>query len=123
MNSTMKKSEIQTAMKNNVLSKLNLEALGGIQIDSSMWALPAGELDGKTVYAKVAVTATNVIGTEKVPAFDIDEAVDKFDAKKAESAEKAAERQRKHDEKVQADKERRAKRAAEKVEREAAKTE
>ena len=46
---------------------------------------------------------------------DLDDAVEKYQAKLAESAEKAAERKRKHDEKVAADAERRAKRAAEKA--------
>lgn len=121
MATTMKKSEIMSTIKSTALSKLNLEALGAVQIDTGVWAIPTGEVDGLTTYAKVAVTAANPTGTDKVPAFDLDEAVEKFREKVAESEAKAAERKAKHDERVKADKERKAKRAAEKAAKEAEK--
>ena len=66
--------------------------------------------------------STSPVGTtEKVAAFDLDDAVEKYQAELAESAAKAAERQRKHDDKVKADADRRAKRAAEKAARDAEK--
>ena len=121
MATTMKKSEIMSTIKATALSKLNLESLDAVQIDTGVWAIPTGEVDGLTTYAKVAVTAANPTGTDKVPAFDLDEAVEKFREKVAESEAKAAERKAKHDERVKADKERKAKRAAEKAAKEAEK--
>lgn len=121
MANTMKKSDLLSAIKADTLAKLNLEALGAVQIDSGVWAIPSIDYEGKQTYAKVAVTAANPIATEKVAAFDLDDAVEKYQAKLAESAEKAAERKRKHDDKVKADADRRAKRAAEKAARDAEK--
>ena len=90
MATTMKKSEIMSTIKATALSKLNLESLDAVQIDTGVWAIPTGEVDGLTTYAKVAVTAANPTGTDKVPAFDLDEAVEKFREKVAESEAKAA---------------------------------
>lgn len=121
MANTMKKSDLLTAIKADTLVKLNLEALGAVQIGSGLWAIPSITHDGKQTYTKIAVTAANPIATEKVAAFDLDEAVEKYQAELAESAAKAAERKRKHDDKVKADADRRAKRAAEKAARDAEK--
>lgn len=115
MSNTMKKADLLSAIKADTISKLNLDALGAVQIDAGVWAIPSIDYEGKQTYTKVAVTAANPIATEKVAAFDLDDAVEKYQAKLAESAEKAAERKRKHDAKVAADAERRAKRAAEKA--------
>ena len=117
MSNTMKKADLLSAIKADTLVKLNLDALGAVQIDSGVWAIPSIDYEGKQTYTKVAVTAANPIATEKVAAFDLDDAVAKYQKKLAESAEKAAERKRKHDEKVAADAERRAKRAAEKADK------
>ena len=121
MSNTMKKADLLSAIKADTISKLNLDAFGAVQIDSGVWAIPSIDYEGKQTYAKVAVTAANPIATEKVAAFDLDDAVAKYQKKLAESAEKAAERKRKHDEKVAADAERRAKRAAEKADKAAEK--
>lgn len=124
MANTMKKSDLLTAIKADTLAKLNLEALGAIQIGSGLWAIPSIDYEGNKTYTKIAVTAANPIATEKVAAFDLDEAVEKYRAELAESAAKAAkaaERKRKHDDKVKADADRRAKRAAEKAARDAEK--
>lgn len=117
MNNTMKKADLLSAIKADTLNKLNLDAFGAVQIDSGVWAIPSIDYEGKQTYTKVAVTAANPIATEKVTAFNLDDAVAKYQKKLAESAEKAAERKRKHDEKVAADAERRAKRAAEKADK------
>lgn len=122
MSTTMKKSEMLAATKTDVVAKLPLEEIGAVQIGTGLWAVPGPMIDGIQTYAKVSVTAANPISTEKVPAFDLDEAVEKYRAELAESAAKAAERKRKHDDKVKADADRRAKRAAEKAARDAEKT-
>ena len=122
MSTTMKKSEMLAATKADVVAKLPLEEIGAVQIGVGLWAVPGPMIDGIQTYAKVSVTAANPISTEKVPAFDLDEAVEKYRAELAESAAKAAERKRKHDDKVKADADRRAKSAAEKASRDAEKT-
>lgn len=121
MATTMKKSEILATIKTNALEQLNLDALNAVQIDVGVWVIPTGEIDGITTYAKIAVTAANPIGTDKVPAFDLDEAVEKFNIDNEVKANKAAKRKADHDARVQADAERRAKRAAEKAAKEAEK--
>lgn len=121
MANTMKKSDLLSAIKADTLKRLNLEALGAVQIGSGLWAIPSIDYEGNQTYTKIAVTAANPIATEKVAAFDLDDAVEKYQAELAESAAKAAERKRKHDDKVKADADRRAKRAAEKAARDAEK--
>ena len=123
MSTTTKKSEMLAATKADVVAKLPLEEIGAVQIGVGLWAVPGPVIDGIQTYAKVSVTAANPIGTEKVPAFDLDEAVEKFREKVTESEAKAAERKAKHDERVKADQERKAKRAAEKAAKEAEKAE
>ena len=86
--STMKKSEMLSAIKNDVVSRLNLEDLGAIQIGVGLWAIPSIEIDGNVSYAKVAVSAANPTGTEKVPAFDIDAAVEDWELEVAERERK-----------------------------------
>lgn len=90
--STMKKSEMLSAIKNDVVSRLNLEELGAIQIGVGLWAIPSIEIDGNVSYAKVAVSAANPTGTEKVPAFDINAAVEDWELEVAERERKAAEK-------------------------------
>ena len=90
--STMKKSEMLSAIKNDVVSRLNLEDLGAIQIGVGLWAIPSIEIDGNVSYAKVAVSAANPTGTEKVPAFDINAAVEDWELEVAERERKAAEK-------------------------------
>lgn len=119
MANTMKKADLLSAIKADTLAKLNLEALGAVQIGFGLWAIPSIDYEGNQTYTKIAVTAANPIATEKVAAFDLDDAVEKYQAELAESAAKAAER--KHDDKVKADAARRAKRAAEKAARDAEK--
>ena len=106
MSTTMKKSEMLAATKADVVAKLPLEEIGAVQIGAGLWAVPGPVIDGIQTYAKVSVIAANPIGTEKVPAFDLDEAVAdwqaeceerdaKAKAKAEEKARKAAEREAK----------------------------
>ena len=111
--STMKKADLNRTIKNSAVEMLNLEALGAVQIDSGVWAL-AISVDGKTYYSKIAVSAANPTGTEKVPAFNLEAAVAAYNNKVAEQERKAAEKAAKHEERVKADLERKAKKAAEK---------
>jgi hypothetical protein len=65
----------------------------GTQIDRYTWAIPV-EVDGETRYAKVSITAALAKATKTNPAFDLDTAVEAFNAaeaeRKAKEAEKAA---------------------------------
>lgn len=111
--STMKKAEMMNAIKVSAVEKLNLAGLGAVRIDSGVWALEI-PVDGKTYYAKVAVSAANPTGTEKVPAFNLEAAVAAYGEKVAEQEAKAKEKAEKHAERVKADLERKAAKAAEK---------
>ena len=112
MATTMKKAEILSTAKSNIIGMILPE--GARQIGASTFALPT-EVDGVTCWVKVAFTCASPIATDKVPAFDIDLAVEKWNAECAEKAQKAAEKARKAEEKRAADAERRAKREAEKA--------
>lgn len=113
MSTTMKKSEMLAAIKADAVAKLPFEEIGAVQIGVGLWAVPGPTIDGIQTYAKVSVTAANPIGTEKVPAFDLDEAVadwqdeceereakakEKAEAKAKREAEKAAKTKAKSDE-------------------------
>ena len=116
--STINKSVLLSAIRDAALDALNLDVLNAVQIGASEFAIPVVpkvDNDGAPQrYAKVAITACNPTGTEKVPAFDLDAAVAKWEAEKAE---KAAEKAAKAEARKAADAERRAKREAEKAEK------
>lgn len=106
MSTTMKKSEMLAAIKADVVAKLPLEEIGAVQIGVGLWAIPGPMIDGIQTYSKLSLTAANPIGTEKVPAFDLEEAKAdwqaeceereaKAKAKAEEKARKAAEREAK----------------------------
>ena len=117
--STINKTDILSGIRSDALDKLTLSALGAIQIGASEYAIPVTSAidvaNAPQRYAKIAISACNPTGAEKVPAFDIDLAVEKWNAECAEKAQKAAEKARKAEEKRAADAERRAKREAEKA--------
>ena len=117
--STINKSVLLSAIRDAALDALNLDVLNAVQIGASEYAIPVtSAIDVENApqrYAKIAISACNPTGTEKVPAFDIDLAVEKWNAECAEKAQKAAEKARKAEEKRAADAERRAKREAEKA--------
>ena len=81
MSVSIKKSELLNSMKNEAMSRVNLE--GATQIGPFEYAVP---VEGG--YATTTITAKNPIGTEKVPAFNLEKAV-------ADYAELLAERERK----------------------------
>ena len=89
MSNTMKKADLLTAIKADTLTKLNLDAFGAVQIDSGVWAIPSIDYEGKQTYTKVAVTAANPIATEKVAAFDLDEAVAKYQSASASTMKRS----------------------------------
>lgn len=101
MSATMKKAEILSAAKSNVISAILPE--GARQIGASTFALST-EVDGVTCWVKVAFTCANPIATEKVPAFDIEGACgdweEERERKERVAAEKAAEKERKAQERA-----------------------
>lgn len=103
MATTMKKAEILSTAKAGILEKLNLEARGARQIGASTFALPI-EVDGIVCWVKVAFTCANPIATDKVPAFDIEQACGDWEFEREEkervAAEKAAEKERKAQERA-----------------------
>ena len=84
----MKTVEVQNFVKNSVIDTLKLAELG-TEIGRGMYAIPVETPENGTVYAKVAVTCTKFTATEKTVAFDLDEAVAKFEADEAEKVAKA----------------------------------
>ena len=95
MATTMKKSEIQATAKANIIAEIIPDTAR--QIGAATYAMPT-EVDGITCWVKIALTCGNPIGTEKVPAFDIEQACADWEKVKAEkeqaAAEKAAEKER-----------------------------
>ena len=92
MSTTMKKSEMLAAIKADTIVKLPLDEIGAVQIDAGLWAVPGPVLDGIQTYAKVSITAANPIGTDKVPAFDLDEDVENWKMEQEEREAKAKEK-------------------------------
>lgn len=93
---TMKKAEIQATAKANIISEIIPDTAR--QIGVTTYAMPT-EVDGITCWVKVALTCGNPIGTEKAPAFDIEQACANWKEEKADkeraAAKKAAEKERK----------------------------
>ena len=88
MATKINKSEMDAIVRGGAIASLNLEELG-TQIGTSTYAIPVETPEG-VFYAKVAVTAAQRADTKAYPAFDLDEAVAKFEAEVAEKAEKKA---------------------------------
>lgn len=101
MSTTMKKAEILSAAKSNVIGAILPD--GARQIGAATYAIPT-EVDGVTCWVKVAFTCANPIATEKVPAFDIEQACgdweEERERKEREATEKAAEKERKAQERA-----------------------
>jgi hypothetical protein len=87
----MKAIEVQNFVKNTIIDTLDL-ASRGTEIGRGVYAIPVETPEDGTVYAKVTVTCTRFNAGEKVTAFDLDEAVAKYQADEADKAERAAER-------------------------------
>lgn len=99
MATTMKKPEILSTAKTGILNKLNLENFGARQIGASTFALPI-EVDGIVCWVKVAFTCANPIATDKVPAFDIEQACGDWEFEREEKERVAAEKERKAQERA-----------------------
>ena len=98
MANTMKKSELDTLVRDSVINSLGI-AEAGTQIGVSEYAIPVETPEG-VFYAKVNVTAAQRTATKATAAFDLDVAVEKFNKVMNERAEKAAEREAKKAEKA-----------------------
>lgn len=88
---TFKKADMDALVRDGAIFQLNLAEVG-TQIGASTYAIAVDTPEG-TFYAKVAVTAAQRTDTKAYPAFDLDTAVEKYEAECAEKAEKAAERE------------------------------
>ena len=101
MSTTMKKAEILSTAKANVIGAILPDSAR--QIGAATYAIPT-EVDGVPCWVKVAFTCANPIATEKVPAFDIEGACgdweEERERKERGAAEKAAEKERKAAEKA-----------------------
>ena len=85
----MKTVEIQNFVKNAVISDLGIVALGGVEIGRGKYAIPVETPENGTVYATLSITCARFNATEKVKAFDLDEAVAKYEADEADRVAKA----------------------------------
>lgn len=97
MATTMKKSEILSAAKSNIIGMILPD--GARQIGASTFALPT-EVDGVTCWVKIAFTCANPIATDKVPAFDIEQACGDWEFEREEKERVAAEKERKAQERA-----------------------
>lgn len=91
---SLSKTERLSAMKKEAVNRIDLT--NATQIGPFEWAVP---VNGG--YCSISITAKNPTGTEKVPAFNLEEAVEKFHQTMAERAEKNAERATKKKEKLE----------------------
>lgn len=97
MATTMKKSEILSTAKSNIIGMILPE--DARQIGASTFALPT-EVDGVTCWVKVAFTCANPIATDKVPAFNIEQACGDWEFEREEKERVAAEKERKAQERA-----------------------
>ena len=97
MATTMKKAEILSTAKSNIIGMILPD--GARQIGASTFALPT-EVDGVTCWVKVAFTCANPIATDKVPAFDIEQACGDWEFEREEKERVAAEKERKGQERA-----------------------
>lgn len=91
MATKINKTELDSMVRNGAIGALGVSEVG-TQIGVSTYAVPVETPEG-VFYAKVAITAAQRADTKKYPAFNLDAAVEKFEAEQAEKAEKAAERE------------------------------
>lgn len=87
---TLKKSEMDTLVRDGAINALNLTEIG-TQIGTSTYAVPVVTPEG-TFYAKVAITAAQRKATKTTEAFDLDVAVEKYQDELDEKAQREAER-------------------------------
>lgn len=94
----MTKMEKDTKVKELALELLNLPDDAG-EIGAFTFAVPVGQVDGETRYAKVALTALNNKDTKTAPAFNFEDKVaewaDEKEFKRKEAEAKAEAKARK----------------------------
>lgn len=98
----MTKTEIRANAKEIIVEHV-LNAIPNLtKIDDYTYAICVGtaEDNGNPVYAKIDISAPNWYSTKTSPAFDLDDAVAKYEAKCEERAQKEAEREAKRAEKA-----------------------
>ena len=121
----MNKNELLSAIKAAGVQMVDPMNMGATQVGDYEYVVPVapieGDEGGETRYVRITFAACNPTGTEKVPAFDLTAAVEKYEQEKAEKAQKAEEAARKRAEREAANEARKAARATEKAEREAKK--
>lgn len=81
------KSELDTIVRDGAIAVLGLED-NGTHIGVSTFAVPVETPEG-VLYAKVAVTAAQRTDTKTAKAFNLDAAVEKYEAEIAEKTAKA----------------------------------
>ena len=83
----MKITEVRTNAKENVSEALGLAQYA--EIGAFTYAVPV-TIDGQELFVEVKLTAKDHVGNKRTPAFNVDDAVAKYQAELAERAEKAA---------------------------------
>lgn len=87
---TMKKTEMDAKIRETVIEGLALERVG-TYIGKNTYAIPVDTGDG-TFYAKVTVTAAQRTDTKSCKAFNLEDAVAKYELAEQERAMKAEQR-------------------------------
>lgn len=91
MATKINKAEMDTIVRNGAIKALGI-AEAGTQIGASTYAIPVETPEG-VFYAKVAVTAAQRTDTKVNPAFNLENAVKKFEDEIADKEAKAAARE------------------------------
>ena len=84
----LKVSEIQALVKDKMVEIVTASLPNPIQTGSATYVVPF-EVGDETVYGEVAISVKRFRNTEKVSAFNLDEAVGMYEAKLLEAEEKA----------------------------------
>lgn len=89
----MNVNEVRAAVRDYTVGKMEdfLKANNAIQFDDASWAIPVS-VDGMTVYAEVSVKTKAWKSTRTTDAFNPETAIAKWEAEKEEKARKAAEK-------------------------------
>lgn len=91
MATKINKAEMDAIVRNGAITALGIAEVG-TQIGASTYAIPVETSEG-TFYAKVAVTAAQRTDTKVNPAFNLENAVKKFETEIADKEAKAAARE------------------------------
>lgn len=88
----MTKMEKDTMVKNLAFQMVEADLRDAGEIGAYTYALPVGEVDGETRYAKITITALNNKATKTTAAFDYDERVAAWTEEKTRKAREAEEK-------------------------------